>query len=105
MEMSVLPARRRASGLHKGGSSRRLALEPAPRAARRGIDERARSPRRLLEHEPLFTVAIVLPGVRVHAKEEGPTDASGDAVLNADHVFNDDLAPRVVRHQRYHRQL
>jgi hypothetical protein len=82
MQMSVA-ALRRASGLHKGGSSRRLALEPAPRAARCRIDERARSPRRLLEHEPRFTVAKVPPGIRVHATEEGPSDASGDTVINA----------------------
>jgi hypothetical protein len=31
--------------------------------------------------------------------KEGPTDASGDAVINADHIFNDDLAPGVGRHQ------
>jgi len=48
---------------------------------------------------PLFAVTIVLPGVRVDAAEEGPTDASGDAVINADRVFNDDLAPGVCRHR------
>jgi hypothetical protein len=42
-------ARPRTSGLHKSDSSRCLALEPAPRAARCGIDERARSPRSRLE--------------------------------------------------------
>ena len=47
MDMST--ARRRASCLHKGGSGRCLALEPTPRTARCGIDERARSPCRLLE--------------------------------------------------------
>ena len=35
-------------GQYKGGSSRGVAREPAPGAARRGIDERARSPRRSL---------------------------------------------------------
>ena len=44
-------------------------------------------------------MTIVLPGVRVDATEEGPSDASGDAVINADLVFNDDLAPGVGRHQ------
>jgi hypothetical protein len=48
---------------------------------------------------PLFAVAIVLPGVRVRAAEEGPTDASGDAVINADPIFKDDLVPGVCRHR------
>ena len=47
MEMSVYGSA--SSQWPKGGSSRRLALESAPRAARHGIDERTRSPRRLLE--------------------------------------------------------
>jgi len=48
---------------------------------------------------PLFAVTIVPPGVRVRAAEEGPTDASGDAVINADLIFNDDLASGVCRHR------
>jgi hypothetical protein len=44
-------------------------------------------------------VTGVLPGVRVDATEERPTDASGDAVINADRIFNDDLASGVGRHQ------
>jgi len=48
---------------------------------------------------PLFAVALVLPGVRVRAAEECPTDASGDAVINADPIFNDDLVPGVCRHR------
>ncbi len=50
MEMSY-HARRRDCGLHKGGSSRRRALgtSAASSAERCGIDERTRSPRRLLE--------------------------------------------------------
>jgi hypothetical protein len=31
--------------------------------------------------------------------EEGPPDASGDAVIDADHIFNDDLAPGVCGHR------
>jgi hypothetical protein len=42
-------ARHRAAGLQNGRSGRRPALKPAPRAAPRGIDERTRSPGRLLE--------------------------------------------------------
>jgi hypothetical protein len=49
MEMSVDIWASSAGGLQKGRSGRLLALEPAPRAARRGIDKQARSPRRLLE--------------------------------------------------------
>jgi len=44
-------------------------------------------------------VTEVLSGVGVHATEKGPSDASGDAVINADLIFNDDLAPGVCRHQ------
>jgi hypothetical protein len=33
------------------------------------------------------------PGVRNDATEEGPPDASGEAVIDADRIFNDDLAP------------
>jgi len=50
---------------------------------------------------PLIAVAMVLPGVRVRAAKEGPTDASGDAVINTDPVFNDDLAPGLCRHRCY----
>jgi hypothetical protein len=39
-------------------------------------------------------VTIVPPGVRNDATEEGPPDASGEAVIDADRIFNDDLAPR-----------
>ena len=49
MEMTVDVSASRAGGLQKGHSGRLLALEPAPRAAYRGIDKQARSPRRLLE--------------------------------------------------------
>jgi hypothetical protein len=48
---------------------------------------------------PIFAVAIVLPGERVRAAKEGPSDASGDAVINTDTVFNDDLVPGVWRHR------
>jgi hypothetical protein len=44
-------------------------------------------------------VAKVLPGVGVDATEEGPSDAAGNAVINADLVFKDDLAPGVGGHQ------
>ena len=37
-------------------------------------------------------MTIVLPGIRSTTAEEGPPDASGDAVINADLVFKDDLA-------------
>ena len=51
MEECSFTARRRASAsyIKRGSESRSLALEPAPRAARRRSEERARSPRRLLE--------------------------------------------------------
>ena len=49
MEMSVDVSASRAGGLQKGHSGRLLTLEPAPRAACRGIDKQARSPRRLFE--------------------------------------------------------
>ncbi len=49
MEMSVLPVGVEPVAYTKGGSSRRIALEPAARTAFRGIEERARSPCRLLE--------------------------------------------------------
>jgi hypothetical protein len=49
---------------------------------------------------PIFAVTIVLPGVRVYAAKKGPPDASGNAVINADLVFNDNLAPGVSRHER-----
>jgi hypothetical protein len=42
---------------------------------------------------PVFAVALVLPGVGVDATEEGPPGAAGHAVINADLVVNDDLAP------------
>jgi hypothetical protein len=38
-------------------------------------------------------VTKVLPGVGADATEEGPPDAAGTAVINADLVFDDDLAP------------
>ena len=44
-------------------------------------------------------VSCVLPGVPVDTTEEGPSDASGDAVINADHICNDDLAPGIGRDQ------
>jgi hypothetical protein len=40
-----------------------------------------------------------VPCVRVYPAEEGPSDAAGDAVINARLVFNDDLAPGVSRHR------
>jgi hypothetical protein len=40
-------------------------------------------------------VTVVLPSVRVDATEEGPPNALGHAVVDADHIFNDDLAPGV----------
>jgi hypothetical protein len=46
-----------------------------------------------------FAVTIVLPGIRVDAAEEGSTDASGDAVINPDLVFDDDLTPGVRGHE------
>ena len=49
MEMFVDVSASRAVALTKGHSGRLLALEPMPRAACRGIDKQARSPRRLLE--------------------------------------------------------
>ena len=49
MEMCVGIRSGRDRGLHKSGLSRRLALEPVPRTARGGFDERARPTRRLLE--------------------------------------------------------
>jgi hypothetical protein len=48
---------------------------------------------------PFFAVAKVLPGVGVDTTEEGPPDAAGNAVINADLVFNDDPAPGVGGHQ------
>ena len=44
--------------------------------------------------------AIVQPGIRVDAAEERPSDTASDAVLNADLIFNDDLAARIRRHQQ-----
>ena len=44
-------------------------------------------------------MAKVLPGLGVDATEEGPPDAAGNAVINADLVFNDDLAPAIGGHQ------
>jgi hypothetical protein len=49
---------------------------------------------------PLFTVAIVLSPVRVDAEEEGPSNTSNDAVINAYLVIDDDLAAGARRHQR-----
>ncbi len=46
-----------------------------------------------------LAVTVVLPRIRIHATEGGPTDASGDAVINADPVFNDELAPGVRGHE------
>jgi hypothetical protein len=44
-------------------------------------------------------VTKILPGVGVDATEEGPPDAAGNTVVNADLVFDDDLAPRLGGHQ------
>jgi hypothetical protein len=41
-----------------------------------------------------------LPGVGVDTTQEGPPDAAGNAVINADLVFNDDLAPGIGGHQK-----
>ena len=49
---------------------------------------------------PLFSVTVILPGIRVHAAEKSPADASCDAVVNADPFFVDDLAARAGRHGR-----
>jgi len=53
---------------------------------------------------PPFAVAGVVPCARVHPAEERPSDASGDAVINSDLVFADDLAPGVSRHRRDSRE-
>ena len=44
-------------------------------------------------------MTIVLPGILIDAAEEGPSHASSDAVINANLVFNDDLASGVRGHQ------
>ena len=44
-------------------------------------------------------MTIVPPGVLIEATEEGPPDASGNAVIDADLVFNDDLAPGACGHR------
>jgi hypothetical protein len=49
---------------------------------------------------PLLTVTKVLSGILVDATEEGPSNTSSDAVINADLVIDDDLAAGVRRHQR-----
>jgi hypothetical protein len=46
-------------------------------------------------------MTVILPRIRIQAAEEGPSDTSGDAVINTDLVFNDDLAPGVRGHQRH----
>ena len=43
--------------------------------------------------------AVLVIGI-VSTAEERPSDTSGDAVINADLIFNDDLAAGVRRHQR-----
>jgi hypothetical protein len=48
---------------------------------------------------PIFAVTKVLPGVGVDATEEGPPDSAGNAVINADLVFNDDLTAGIGGHQ------
>src|SRR5262249_29974370 len=51
-------------------------------------------------------VTVILPGIRVHAAEKSPADASGDAVVNADRSSSTiwrrpqtgiDDTPRLVR--------
>ncbi len=57
LEMSVLPV-----GVEPVAYTKAVRAAALPwnqrRERRRRIEERARSPRRLLEHEPLFTVAV-----------------------------------------------
>jgi len=48
---------------------------------------------------PPFAVTVVVPRVRVHAAEEGSSDASCYAVINTDLVFADDLVPGISRHR------
>ena len=85
------------------GDVRPIAEHEMEMVAHHGIatDLDGEEPRQLTQpiKNPLFAVSIVLPGVRVDATEEGPTDASGDGVSNADHFFSVDLAPGVGRHQ------
>src|SRR5262249_58767881 len=47
---------------------------------------------------PVLAVTVILPGIRVHAAEKSPSDASGDAVVNADPFFVNDLAARAGGH-------
>src|SRR5262249_8303256 len=47
----------------------------------------------------LFAVTVILPGTRVHTAEKSPADASGDAMVNADPFFVDNLAARAGRHR------
>ena len=42
----------------------------------------------------------VLPGVGVDTTEEGPQDVAGNAVINADLIFDDGLAPGAKRKKR-----
>ena len=51
------------------------------------------------EDTPSGVGMFYAPSRQVDATEKGPTDAAGDAVINADQILNDDLAPGVVRHQ------
>jgi hypothetical protein len=68
---------------------------------RRAADLDAEEPCQLAQpiKNPLFAVTEILPGLRVHAAQKSPSDASGDAVVNADPFFVDDLAARAGRHR------
>jgi hypothetical protein len=46
----------------------------------------------LREFSGLIPASLPNSGVRVDAAEEGPSNASGDAVVNADLAFNEALA-------------
>jgi hypothetical protein len=50
-------------------------------------------------------VVVVTPGIRVDSTEEGPTNASGDTVINTDLIVIDNIAAGIGRHQRLRRSI
>ncbi len=86
-------ARHRATGLQKGRPGRRPALKPAPRAVRRSIDERTRSPGRLLE-QPTESAHRFHP---VRLIEPQPLHDRGQVLRNRPALVRSEFPPRPVQ--------